>query len=427
MSVRQTPRRPRRVLLAATAVATTLVMSGCSSYKGINSVSLPGTVGTGKDSYQVTMKLDNAANLVPNSPVMLNDVNVGTVTDVSLDGWTPVVTLSLKNDVKLPANAVAKLGQTSLLGSQHIDIGPPTDVAPEGNLPPGGQIEEDRSSRYPQTEEVLAAVALLLNGGGLQHVQTITTELNRALGGREQDVRNLLGQLDTFTGGLDKQKSGIIAAIQGLDRLGGTLGPQMDQVDHALQVLPQGLQTLNEEEPDLVKALDALGRASDSIAPFAKDGSEQLRGVLNELRPVLKGTADAQGDVITALKLLPFVVFPLDEIPYAFRGDYVNILLTLDLTTEQLDKMLLAGTPAAGALAGVTKAVANTDLRQNPAMQANNPLLPQALGAPAAPAPAAPAPVGPAPAPAQSSGTPPTGDQGGGEQGGLLGGIGADR
>jgi phospholipid/cholesterol/gamma-HCH transport system substrate-binding protein len=346
----------RRSILLVSAALVALCLTGCSSYKGINSLSLPGTVGTGSDSYQVKVQLNNAANLVPNVPVLINDINVGTVTKVELDGWTPTLTLSLRNDVKLPANAVAKLGQTSILGSKHIELAAPTDTPPEGTLLAGALIPENRSQHYPETEEVLAGVSVLLNGGGLQHFQTITSELNRALGGRENDARDFLTQLNSFTGGLDKQKGDIVTALQGLDRFSGTLAPRMSQIDTALQSLPKGLRTLNEEEPDLKHALNKLGDASESIAPFGEDGAENLRHVLNDMEPVLRHTADAEdGSVISALKLLPFVIFPLDQIPYSFRGDYVDLMVTLNLTNEALDKFALGGTPGAGALAAADK------------------------------------------------------------------------
>jgi phospholipid/cholesterol/gamma-HCH transport system substrate-binding protein len=346
----------RRSILLVSAALVALCLTGCSSYKGINSLSLPGTVGTGSDSYQVKVQLNNAANLVPNVPVMINDINVGTVTKVELDGWTPTLTLSLRNDVKLPANAVAKLGQTSILGSKHIELAAPTDTPPEGTLLAGALIPQNRSQHYPETEEVLAGVSMLLNGGGLQHFQTITSELNRALGGRENDARDFLTQLNNFTGGLDKQKGDIVTALQGLDRFSGTLAPRMSQIDTALQSLPKGLRTLNDEEPDLKHALNKLGDASESIAPFGEHGAENLRDVLNDMEPVLRHTADAEdGSVISALKLLPFVIFPLDQIPYSFRGDYVDLMVTLNLTNEALDKFALAGTPGAGALAAADK------------------------------------------------------------------------
>ena len=345
----------RRTVVAIAAAVAALCLSSCSPYTGINSLSLPGTVGTGSDSYQVTVQLANANDLVANTPVLVNDINVGTVTKVGLDGWTPTLTVSLKNDVRLPANAVAALGQTSLLGSKHLQLSAPAGVPGQGRLAAGALIKEDRTHLYPQTEDLLAGVSTLLNGGGLQHFETITSELNRTLGGdRADQTRQLLTQLDTFTGGLDKQKGDIVTALQGFDRLGSTLAPRMNQIDTALQQLPEGLQTLDEQEPALVDATHRLGKASESIAPFADHGSEQLRDVLSDLTPTLQNFGNVHpGSIDRALRNVPFVVFPLDSIPYSIRGDFVNIRAIVNLTLDGLDKGILGGTQASGLLHGI--------------------------------------------------------------------------
>jgi phospholipid/cholesterol/gamma-HCH transport system substrate-binding protein len=362
----------RRGILVLAAAAATLCMTGCTPYTGINSLSLPGTVGTGSDSYQVQVQLKNANNLVPNTPVLVDDINVGTVTKVGLDGWTPTLTLSLRKGVRLPANAVASLGQTSLLGSKHIQLSAPAGQPAQGTLAAGALIGEDQTHEYPETEDLLSGVSLLLNGGGLQHFETITSELNRALGGREGDVRDLFGQLNDFTGGLDKQKDDIVTALKGLDRFGGTLAPRMSEIDTALQRLPDGLRTLDEQEPALTDALQRLGDGSESIAPFADDGSQNLRDVLHDVEPVLRHTADIQeGSLPRDLRILGGVIFPLDAVPYLVRGDYANLNLPINLTFDSLDQGLLTGTPGSGLLHGAANVIRGTD----PGSQSGNPLL----------------------------------------------------
>ena len=61
----------------------------------------------------------------PNSRVRVGDVTVGNVTKIERQGWHALVTMRIDGDVDLPANATAKLGQTSLLGSLHIELAPP--------------------------------------------------------------------------------------------------------------------------------------------------------------------------------------------------------------------------------------------------------------------------------------------------------------
>ena len=73
---------------------------------------------------------------------------------------------------------------------------------------------------------MLGALSLLLNGGGLQQIQVIATELNKALKGNEAPVRDLLGQLNTFVGTLDSQKDKITTALDSVDTLAATLNRQ---------------------------------------------------------------------------------------------------------------------------------------------------------------------------------------------------------
>ena len=109
-------------------------------------------------------------NIQPNSRVRVGDVTVGNVTKIERQGWHALVTMQLNGDVDLPANATAKLGQTSLLGSLHIELAPPTEAPPQGRLHDGSLIPLSSASAYPTTEQTLAAVSMLLNGGGIgQH------------------------------------------------------------------------------------------------------------------------------------------------------------------------------------------------------------------------------------------------------------------
>ena len=66
-----------------------------------------------------------AAEFDANKPITLT----GTVTKIEREGWHALVTMRLNSDVDVPANATIKLGQTSLLGSLHIELAPPPDFA----------------------------------------------------------------------------------------------------------------------------------------------------------------------------------------------------------------------------------------------------------------------------------------------------------
>src|SRR6185369_17281081 len=163
-------------------------------------------------------------------------------------------------DVDLPENATAKLGQTSLLGSLHIELAPPTDAPPRGKLHQGSLIPLSSAGKYPTTEETLGAASLLLNGGGLGQLQDITKALSTAFNGREQDLRSLLDQLERFVAYLNDQTGDIISATEKLNGLVSQFAAADPIVERTLKTLPDALAVLRDNRTRLANALDRLGK-----------------------------------------------------------------------------------------------------------------------------------------------------------------------
>ena len=205
-----------RAALAAVIVAVAAALSGCG-WRGVNSLPLPGTAGGGPGSYVVQAQLPDVTNIQPNSRVRVGDVTVGNVTKIERQGWHALVTMRLQGDVDLPANATAKIGQTSLLGTLHIELAPPVGIAPQGKLHNGSLVPLSSAGAYPTTEQTLAVLSMLLNGGGIGQIQDIVKAFSIAFTGREKDLRSFIEQLDQFTGHLDEQKHDILAATDSLN------------------------------------------------------------------------------------------------------------------------------------------------------------------------------------------------------------------
>ena len=146
----------RRIAGAAIGLVLTLGVTGCQ-WDGLNTLPMPGAAGTGDGSWQVRIQMPNVTTLTRNSPVMVSDVTVGTVTNIEVQGWHALVTVSLDRGVQLPANAIAKIGQTSLLGSNHVELAPPPSD-PQGRLKNGDVIPLDRAGDYPTTEQTLSSL-----------------------------------------------------------------------------------------------------------------------------------------------------------------------------------------------------------------------------------------------------------------------------
>ena len=125
------------------------------------------------------VQIANVSTLESNSPVLMNDVVVGSVGKMDVQDWHANVEISVKPDVVIPANAVASVGQTSLLGSMHLALNPPLGQQPEGKLAPGATIGLNDSSTYPTTEQTLSSLSVVVNAGGLGQIGDVVHTFNQ--------------------------------------------------------------------------------------------------------------------------------------------------------------------------------------------------------------------------------------------------------
>ncbi|MGV0646259.1 MCE family protein [Mycolicibacterium sp. XJ2546] len=331
----------KRLTVAVSCAA--IGLTGCS-FQGINSLPLPGAVGRGADAVTYHVEVANVATLESNSPVMMNDVVVGSVGKMTVDNWHANVEVSVKPDVVIPANAVASVGQTSLLGSMHLALNPPLGEEPSGRLQPGATIPLSESSTYPSTERTLSSLSMVVNGGGLGQIGDVIHNFSTTISGREPEIRELLTRLDNFIGVLDTQRDDIIATITQLNRVAGTFAGQRDVIDRALKEIPPAIDVLIKERPNLTTALEKLGQFGDTATTLVNDAGDDLVKDLENLGPALGAIADIGPDL--NLALLWATAFPYgptfaDRIT---RGDYINLFATFDLTYPRLKKTLLLGT-----------------------------------------------------------------------------------
>ncbi|BDT89340.1 MCE family protein [Nocardia cyriacigeorgica] len=320
----------RRMVVAAAAVLAGLLVSSCSS-DGIYSIPLPGGADVGSDPMHIDIRFDDVLDLVPQSAVKVEGVPVGRVQDITLaeDGWTANVSTVVNSSVDLPANALAEVRQSNLLGEKFIELSAPEGDTSGPRLADGAVIPLTNTRHATEVEQVLGALSLLLNGGGVAQLQPIVSELNKALGGREDRVRAVLEQANTLIGGLEDQVDDITRALDGLETLSNRVAAQTNQLTRILDELPEGIRILEEQRPQLIALLaqlDRVGRAGFDVIDTAKD---DLIRDLRALRPALQELGRAAPDLVTALPLVPTYPFPDSTLEGTFGGQ-VNTWLSVD-------------------------------------------------------------------------------------------------
>lgn len=337
---------PTRAAGLFAAFVSVLALTGCA---GIQSVPLPGGVDVGDNPRTYKIQFDDILDLVPQSMVKQDGIPVGQVTKVEVpeNSWNAVVTVKVKNSVDLSTMASAAVQQTNLLGEKFVALQESPEATP--STPRQSEstvIQSSRTRTVTDIEQLLGALSMLLNGGGINQLEPIVTSLNQALGDRPSAVRSLLKQSEKLIASLNRQRDDLVRAVDGVSRLSARANQQTAQIERILKELPAGVKVLEEQRPqfvDLLTKLDDLGDVGTSILGKAHD---QIITDLKALRPVLSELSKSAQDLVTAVPLMLTHPFPDDLLP-AVHGDSTNLFMTLDLRLlNQLEALGVGqGTP----------------------------------------------------------------------------------
>ncbi len=319
-----------------------LVLSGCSF--SVYDLPLPGGAKTGASPTKLHVQFRDVLDLVPDSTVKLNDVTVGKVEKITLEHGIADVEVAVQNTVKLPANTSAEIQQTSLLGEKFVALEAPTDGTASTTLMKSGDtIPLARSGANPEVEQVLGALSLILNGGGVAQLHTISTELNKALAGHEDAARSVLTQVDVFAKNLDEHKQEITDALDAVAKLSATAKSQEKTIDATLEQLPSALSSIDQQRQDLVTMLQALSKLGDTGVRVINASKQGTIDIVKNLQPVLTSLARSGDHFVSAFNTLltyPFVDASVGGTPQAARnlhmGDFVNLDMRLNLDLSDL-------------------------------------------------------------------------------------------
>jgi phospholipid/cholesterol/gamma-HCH transport system substrate-binding protein len=280
----------------AIAVVGLVATAGCS---------LPGTK-TGP--LTITATFTDIGDLVQNHAVQVADVRVGSVTKIELTSdFKAKITMSIE-DVRLPADAVAELRQTSLLGEKfialracdpspaHLDAGcePTTAKLGEKNH---SDIPVTRTTEAPELEFVADQAIRLLGGVVANDLATLVQTGSVGFAGRGAELRGLIDDLAVVSSGLADQTANIQTIIEGLDQATSALAADSTGLDQLLVNLSATTTVLAQNRQQLVDTLQALTRlvqAQNDLVfdPYVKQVDLQIKQVDAILGKVTEGRAE---------------------------------------------------------------------------------------------------------------------------------------
>lgn len=324
----------RRRLLLAGMLLGLVGLTGCGPT--FADLPLPGN-GVSGDTVDVKVRFDEALNLSRGAAVKVNGVASGKVRDVTVEDFKAVAVLEVKRSAKMRANATARLRYTTPLGELFVDVQNPASgqVLKEGQL-----LDPKRSSTAPTVEDALSSASLLVNGGGLNQLQTVTDQLNKALGGREDTVRELLGRANTFLEQANATTPDIDRAMRALADVSAILNKNRTTIRRALHDIAPAARVLRQNTPGVTRLLAKLTEFSGTANQVVGQTRTQILQMMREVSPVLQEFLNNSSTLGPSLTDLVEVGKMLDNV---VPGDYVNLRLVMEMDSFHLPNLLGAG------------------------------------------------------------------------------------
>ena len=323
-----------RLTAAVAGLAGLVVVTGCGPTMA--DLPLPGN-GVRGDTMQVKVRFDEALNLAQGAQVKVNGVCEGKVRSVTTKDFKAIATLEVRTSAHVRQDASARLRYTTPLGELFVDVTNPAD----GPLvKDGGTLDPKRATTAPTVEDALSSASLLVNGGGLNQLRTVTDQLNAALGGREDTVRELLVRANTFLDGADATTGDIDRALRALAAVSRVANQNRATIRAALRDLRPAAHVLRENTPDFTALLARLAEFSGTANELVGKTRAQILQMVREVSPVLQEFLDNSALLGPSLEALVHASRTLDDV---VPGDYVSLKLGIDFSGVKPPSLLGPG------------------------------------------------------------------------------------
>lgn len=330
----------RRLRWIAGLLVAALGLSAC----GPTFTSLP-LPGSGVSGSTITVKADfaDALNLAQGAAVSINGVVSGRVQSVDASNFTAHVTMLVQKAANLRADAHVRLRYTTPLGELYVEV---TNPSAGSLMPNDGTLGLAQTETAPTVEDALASASLLINGGGLNQLQTIITEANKALGGHEGNIRSLITQTSNSLAQIYAAGGDIDRTLTALNAVSQSLGQRRQIIHSALIDIAPAARALHANTANLTALLHSLDRFAGTANTVVRANKTQLLNILRQSQPVLQELVDVRGQLAPTLNA---IVNLAATVRRTIPGDYLNLFVTLHLES------IIPGSLPSGASAKTSK------------------------------------------------------------------------
>ena len=237
------------------------------------------------DTYEVTAYFEKAIGLFENSDVTILGVPVGTITAVEPVGNRVRVEMEIDGKYKIPADTHAEIVPISVISDRYVEF----DVYRGGPLLQDGAVLQVADTEIPaELDDVFLQLKKLLDAlkpdgeGELGSLGELIVALDRALEGREQDLKGAIVNGAELTHTLARSRADISALLINLDELFGKLAPRAESIATLNRNFAIVMRFLSESRGDLEGTLEGLGDITVELADLVQRNGSKISSLLHK-------------------------------------------------------------------------------------------------------------------------------------------------
>jgi phospholipid/cholesterol/gamma-HCH transport system substrate-binding protein len=176
-------------------------------------------------------------------------------------------------------------------------------------------------------EDTFGALSLVLNGGGIEQLQTVVHELNHTFSGttpsgNQQQIRALLTNIDTAAGSLAGGRTAVDNALTAINGLTGQLKQGAPAISSGIDAAAPAVTVLAGADSQLNQLLTSIQQLAATSTSVAQQSGTNAVNDLNALTPVVNQLTQLGEGIDSDLGNL--ATFEKDT-PKIAPGDYLQV------------------------------------------------------------------------------------------------------
>ncbi|MGN2635790.1 MCE family protein [Nocardia takedensis] len=250
------------------------------------------------NTYRVTVELATSGGLLANHDVTFRGSRVGKVDKVEVSETGIVAIAEIDGDAHIPVGGTVAVGRLSAAGEQYLDFRPDSDSGPY--LVDGSVIPRAQTQAPVAVNSLLTNLSGLIGGLNPQRLNVIINELDKALGGGPDRLRDLISGLSRATAGLDSVLPQTKQLIQNLEVIAETTSHAQPDLTTLTTGAGALFEQLTASDQELRRFLDLAPGQLATLGGFIQETQDPITNLVTNFVAITKA-AKLRAPAIAAL------------------------------------------------------------------------------------------------------------------------------